>query len=178
MRRLTSAECLAVIRIGLGLYFLSFAYQKLAGNYLASGAGLGRQLQQGLEGSQGFYQPFLSGLVIPNADTFSRLVTLGELCVAVSMILGLLTRAGGIVGILLNLNYMLNKGLLSGGGSVDRFFVLIELMMIVGAAGLVWGLDGAWSGWFARIPVVSWLAGVEREAPATQPVQPGYATNY
>ncbi len=177
MRGMTAAQCLAVIRIGLGLYFLSFAIQKLTGNYLSTGAGLGRQLQQGLPGSQGFYQPFLSSVVIPNADLFARLVALGELCVAVSMILGLLTRAGGIVAILLNLNYMLMKGLLNGGGSVDRFFVLIELMMVVSAAGLVWGLDGAWSSSFARVPVVAWLAGVEREEPAGQPVQPGYVTN-
>jgi uncharacterized membrane protein YphA (DoxX/SURF4 family) len=174
---MTSAQCLAVIRIGLGLYFLSFAGQKLAGNYLSTGAALGRQLQQGLQGSQGFYQAFLSSLVIPNADLFARLVTLGELCVAISLILGLLTRAGGIVAIALNVNYMLMKGLLNGGGSVDRLFVLIELMLVVSAAGLVWGLDGAWSSAFARIPVVAWLAGVEREGPARQPVQPGFVTN-
>jgi uncharacterized membrane protein YphA (DoxX/SURF4 family) len=179
VRGLTSAQALAVIRIGLGLYFFSFATQKVAGNFLSSGAGLGRQLQQGLGNSQEFYQPFLSGLVIPNADLFSRLVTLGELCVGVSMILGLLTRAGGIVAILLNLNYMLMKGLFNSAGSVDRFFVLIELMMIVSAAGVVWGLDGAWSSSLARIPVLSWLAGVDdREAPAErQPVQPGFVTN-
>ena len=177
MRGMTSAQCLAVIRIGLGLYFLSFAYQKLAGNYLSSGAGLGRQLQQGLAASPGFYQPFLSSAVIPNADLFARLVALGELGVAISMILGLLTRAGGIVAIVLNLNYMLMKGLLNSGGSVDRFFVLIELMMIVSAAGLVWGLDGAWSRSFARIPVVAWLAGVEREAPAARQPVPSFVTD-
>jgi thiosulfate dehydrogenase [quinone] large subunit len=174
---MTSAQCLAVIRIGLGLYFLSFAFQKLAGNYLSTGAGLGRQLQQGIGGSQDFYQPFLSTLIIPNADAFARLVALGEVCVAASMILGLLTRAGGIVAIFLNLNYMLMKGLLNPGGSVDRFFVLIELMMVVSAAGLVWGLDGAFSDWFARVPVLAWLAGVDREPQARQQVQPGFVTN-
>jgi uncharacterized membrane protein YphA (DoxX/SURF4 family) len=174
---MTSAQCLAVIRIGLGLYFLSFAIQKLGGNYLASGAGLGRQLQQGLQGSQDFYQPVLSSLVIPNADLFARLVAVGELCVAISMILGLLTRAGGIVAILLNVNYMLMKGLPSSGGSVDRFFVLIELMMVVSAAGLVWGLDGALSDWFERIPVVAWLAGVDRQRPVAEPVQPSLVTS-
>jgi len=176
MRGLTSAQCLAVIRIGLGAYFLSFASQKLAGGYLSSGAGLGRQLQQGLANAQEFFQPFLAGTVIPNADLFARLVALGELFVAVTLILGLLTRAGGIVGVILNLNYMLMKGLASSGGSVDRLFVLVELMLIVAAAGMVWGLDGALQSWLARVPVVAWLAGVDRAPPGERAARPRYAT--
>lgn len=173
----TSAHCLAVIRIGLGLYFVSFAYQKLMGNYLTTGAGLGRQLQQGVGNSQDFYQSFLSGVAIPNADLFARMVALGESFVAVTMILGLLTRAGGLVGILLNLNYMLMKGLANSGGSVDRLFVLIELMMIVAAAGLVWGLDGALAPWLARIPAIGWLAGVDRGNNRGRRRPPGFPTN-
>jgi thiosulfate dehydrogenase [quinone] large subunit len=176
MRGLTSAQSLAVIRIGLGLYFLSFATQKLGGGYLSSGAGLGRQLQQGLSNSQNFYAPFLAGVVIPNGDFFARLVTLGELFVALTMIFGVLTRAGGLVGMFLNLNYMLMKGLASSAGSVDRLFVLIELVMVAAAAGLVWGLDGALGAWLARIPVVSWLSGVDRGPSAgRQQVRAGYA---
>jgi uncharacterized membrane protein YphA (DoxX/SURF4 family) len=177
MRGVTSARCLAVIRIGLGAYFLSFASQKLAGGYLASGAGLGRQLQQGLANSQQFYQPFLAGTVIPNVDLFARLVALGELFVSVTLILGLLTRAGGMVGVILNLNYMLMKGLASSGGSVDRLFVLTELMLIVAAAGMVWGLDGALRSWLARVPVIAWLAGVDRAIPRGRGHRPGYATS-
>jgi thiosulfate dehydrogenase [quinone] large subunit len=178
MRGLTSAHYLAVIRIGLGLYFLSFATQKLGGGYLSSGAGLGRQLQQGLSSPENLYQLFLSGVVIPNVDLFARLVALGELFVAITMIFGLLTRAGGLVGMFLNLNYMLMKGLANSAGGVDRLFVLIELVMVVAAAGLVWGLDGTLGARLARIPVVSWLSGVAH-APGTgrQRVRAGYATN-
>ena len=174
MRSLSSAQYLAVIRIGLGLYFLSFAWQKLAGNYLASGAGLSRQLQQGAAASQSFYQPFLSNVVIPNADLFARLTCLGEVFVTITMVLGLLTRAGGIVGIFLNVNYMLEKGLASSAGSVDRLFVLIELVMILSAAGQVWGLDGAWRSWFQRVPVIGWFAGADAEV-ADRQLRPRYA---
>jgi thiosulfate dehydrogenase (quinone) large subunit len=177
MRGLTAAQCLAVMRIGLGLYFLSFASQKLLGNYLGNGAGLGRQLQQGLASSPDFYQSFLSGVVIPNIDLFARLVALGESFVALTMILGLLTRAGGMVGIALNLNYMLMKGLANSGGSVDRLFVLIELMMIVAAAGLVWGLDGALGRWLARNPIIGWLAGADRRSADGGRIRPRYATD-
>ena len=177
MRGLTAAQCLAVIRIAVGLYFLSFASQKLLGNYLGGGAGLGRQLQQGLANSQNFYQQFLSGVVIPNIDLFARLVALGESFVAVTLVLGILTRGGGMVGIVLNVNYMLMKGLANSAGSVDRLFVVTELVMIVGAAGLVWGLDGALGPSLARIPAIGWLAGADRRSADGRRIHPRYATN-
>jgi uncharacterized membrane protein YphA (DoxX/SURF4 family) len=156
---------------------LSFAFQKLQGNYLSSGASLGRQLEQGLANSQDFYQSFLSSVVIPNVDLFARLVVLGESFVALTMILGLLTRAGGMVGIVLNLNYMLMKGLANSAGSVDRLFVLTELVMIVAAAGQVWGLDGALAPRLARIPAIGWLSGADRASANGRRLRPGYGTN-
>jgi thiosulfate dehydrogenase (quinone) large subunit len=170
-----TAQCLAAIRIGVGLYFLSFALPKLTGDFLTGGNSLGQQLQQGLPRAEAFYQPLLNSMVLPHIGAVAALVGLGELVVGVSLTLGLLTRAGAIVGIWLNLNYMLSKGLLSPAGSVDRLFVLIELCLAIGAAGLVWGLDGTWRPWLDRIPLVSWLAGVDRPEPEPAPVEARYA---
>ena len=76
------------------------------------------------------------------------------------LLLGLLTRLGSIVGLCLNLNYMLMKGLAANGGSIDRLFSLAELAFLLGAAGLVWGLDGTLRRQLAGNPVTRWLAGL------------------
>jgi hypothetical protein len=58
---------------------------------------------------------------------------------------------------------MLMKGLASNGGSIDRLFVLSDLVFLLAAAGLVWGLDGAWRRQLGANPVTRWLAGLEGE---------------
>ncbi|MBI4506211.1 MAG: DoxX family membrane protein, partial [Chloroflexi bacterium] len=113
--------------------------------------------------SEAFYRPFLEGVVQPNVGLVAQLVTIGELTVGVLLLLGLLTSLGAVIGIWLNLNYMLMKGLASNGGSVDRLFVVAELAFLVGAAGLVWGMDGLLRRPFGAIPVVRWLAGIRGE---------------
>src|SRR5947209_4596615 len=113
---LSYAHGLAVIRIGFGLYFVSQVIAKIMGNWLTSpnplsNGFIGPALQNNT--AQNFYRPFLEGVVQPNMLLFSQLVTLGELFVAISLTFGLFTRLGGVVGMLLNLNYMLLKGLAS-----------------------------------------------------------------
>ena len=168
-RRLDYAHGLALIRIGFGLYVLSQVLAKLMANWLGSAepmlrSGVTAALQNNT--AEAIYRPFLEGVVQPNALLFSQLVTIGELVVAVSLTLGLFTRLGGILGMWLNLNYMLMKGLANNAGSNDRLFFLAELVFAVTAAGLVWGLDGKLSSLFARNPLTRWLAGLSDEAAA------------
>jgi hypothetical protein len=83
----------------------------------------------------------------------------------------LLTRLGAIVGMILNLNYMLMRAPLSNGGSIDRLFFLAELIFLLAAAGLVWGLDGQLRQALSGNPVTRWLAGLNRPAPEDRPVK-------
>ncbi|MBI2939555.1 MAG: DoxX family membrane protein [Chloroflexi bacterium] len=87
------------------------------------------------------YQAFLQGIVLPNLLTFAYLIVLGELLVGLSLSLGLLTRLGAVGGMWLSLNYMLMKGFATHGAYVDKVFFLVELVCLVGAAGLAYGLD-------------------------------------
>jgi uncharacterized membrane protein YphA (DoxX/SURF4 family) len=160
---ISAAHALAIVRIGFGLYFISQAWDKTRTNWLVDAAPLAQFLQRSAPNSEAFYRPFLEGTVIPNALLFAQLVTLGEWVVGISLVLGLLTRLGGLTGMWLNLNYMLMKGLLSNSGSSDRLFFLAELVFVLAAAGLVWGLDGALRRSLAGVPVLGWLAGASRE---------------
>ncbi len=162
---------LALLHIGVGLYFLSNAFDKLTKGWLASPDQLLTVLT-GPQGSltrgaaEGVYRPFLESVVVPHAGLFAQLINLGELAVALSLTLGLFTRLGGLGGAWLNLHYMLMKGLLSNNGSIDRLFFLAEIVFILAAAGLVWGLDGQWRAVLAGNPLTRWVAGLSRPRPA------------
>ncbi|MDQ3811363.1 MAG: DoxX family membrane protein [Chloroflexota bacterium] len=163
--RITPGQGLALARIAFGLYFLSQALDKLNGNWLSDGGPLARFTQQLLPRSEAFYRPFLESTVVPESLTFARLVTTGELVVAILLILGLFTRLGAVIGLWLNLNYMFMKGLANNAGSIDRLFVAAELAFALAAAGLVWGLDGYLARSLPRARVVRWLAGPQRREP-------------
>lgn len=164
---ISAAQALALARIGFGLYFLAQAWDKTARGWLTSGEPLAGFLQQAAPRSEAFYRPFLEGVVLPNAPLFAQLVTLGEWVAGISLLLGMLTRLGGVVGMWLTLNYMLMKGLPSLGGSVDRLFFLACLAFILASAGLAWGLDGVLPRSLANHPLTRWLAGVEPEPERT-----------
>ena len=166
---ISGSQALALCRIGFGLYFISQAWDKTNKGWLNSGATLAGMLfgnptaqpptRGAVAGAEPFYRSFLESVVQPNVLLFSQLVNIGEWAVGLLLLFGLLTRLGAIVGLWLNLNYMLMKGLLNNAGSNDRLFILADLAFILGAAGLAWGLDGAWRRQLGGNPVTRWLAG-------------------
>jgi uncharacterized membrane protein YphA (DoxX/SURF4 family) len=86
-------------------------------------------------------------------------VAIGEVAVGLSLLLGLLTRVSCTVAVFLTLNYMLMKGLVNNSGSIDRMFALCAIALFLGAAGLVWGLDGYLAKAAPGNPLARWLAG-------------------
>jgi uncharacterized membrane protein YphA (DoxX/SURF4 family) len=170
---LDHGRALALVRIAFGGYFLAQGVSKIQGGWLASADPLLRFIGPSLERNtvEGFYRPFLENVVQPNGLLFSQLVVLGEVAVGLSLLLGLLTRVSCIVAVFLNLNYMLQKGLANNAGSNDRMFIVCEIAFLLGAAGLVWGLDGYLARAGAGNPLARWLAGssgpaAERTSPA------------
>jgi uncharacterized membrane protein YphA (DoxX/SURF4 family) len=140
---ITPGQGLALTRMGFGLYFLSYAWDKTTNsNWLESGDPLRQIIERSLGNATGFYRPFLENTVLPNADLFAMLVTLGEWVAGISLLFGLLTRIGALTGMWLTANYMLMRGLEAQSGSVDRLFFLACLVFLLASAGLVWGVDG------------------------------------
>jgi thiosulfate dehydrogenase [quinone] large subunit len=159
---LDSGRALAITRIAFGGYFLAQGVNKMQTGWLGSGEQLMRTtVGPALERNtvEGFYRPFLENVVQPNVGLFSALVATAEVCVGLSLLLGLLVRPGCIVALFLNLNYMLMKGLANSGGSIDRMFAVSEVVLFLGAAGLVWGLDGYLARAAPGNPLARWLAG-------------------
>src|SRR3954452_1989739 len=175
---LSAGKSLALLRIGFGLYFVSYALDKTMGGWLTSagpitGFLLGNPNETpptrgAVAGATLLYADFLTNVVQPNPMPFGQLVVLGEWVAGILLLLGLLTRFGAIAGLLLNLNYMLMKGLPSNGGSIDRLFGFAEIIFLLAAAGLVWGLDGVLRRQLAGNPVTRWLAGLNGAPPTDE----------
>jgi len=139
---MSSMKGLALIRIGLGSYFLADAWRKTTTGWFDNGDQLTSFVQSHVDDAPPAYTRFLTDIVGANVDVWATLVTLGEWAVGISLTLGLLTRLGAITGMWLMLNFMMAKGLPNIDGSIDRLFFLVLLVFTVTPAGLVWAIDG------------------------------------
>ena len=81
-------------------------------------------------------------VVLPNLNLFGPLVYLVEVCIGVSLLLGLLARAGAVLGLLMAVNLWL--GLYSAPGEwpwTYMFLVIIQALFILDPPGRVLGVD-------------------------------------
>ncbi len=166
---LSTAQGLALIRAGFGLYLVVSALRKTTSGWLTNGEPVTKFVEGNLEKATPPYDAFLESFVLPNATTFAQLVTVGEWVAGISLLFGLLTRLGSLVGMWLVLNFMLAKGLANFEGSSDRFYFLMCFAFAAAAAGLVWGLDGKLRPTLEANPLTSWLAGIP--GPSGLPMQ-------
>lgn len=88
------------------------------------------------------YLHFVEQVVIPHASLFSYLIMTGEALAAISLLTGTLTRLGAAVAGFLFLNYMLAEGRwFWSPDSEDAAVFFIALVVFLGRAGRVWGVD-------------------------------------
>lgn len=81
---------------------------------------------------QGWYATFLQHVVLPNATVFSYVVTFGEICVGLGLILGVLTGIAAFFGLFMNLNF-----LLAGAVSINPVIGTLALFLV-----LAWRIAG------------------------------------
>jgi thiosulfate dehydrogenase (quinone) large subunit len=134
---------LLIGRLFTGYWFLSAALIKIfPRNFLFSDALLS-SLNVFLAGpGPTWYKAFLSDVVIPNLRLFAWLDVAGELSVGVGLLLGLWTRASCLVALFLVLNYLSAKGFANPAAGLDKVFVALLLVLYLGHAGRVLGVDG------------------------------------
>jgi len=140
------ASALGIFRILTGIWWFVHGYLKLTSPDWGGPSGTCANIMQHMaSGTSGPYHDFMTNVAIPHASTIAMLVALGETLTGVSLILGLLTVVGGIVGTFLVLNYWTAGG---GYGDLGSYSGLETGMMICTAihaalpTGLVYGLDG------------------------------------
>jgi uncharacterized membrane protein YphA (DoxX/SURF4 family) len=165
-----AAQWIAVIRIGVGLYFVKSLVTKMSvvllGGFLPVPAVSDRWIhvmptivtKQASDNPILFYKHFLEGTVLTHSDLFAHLTAWGETVVGLGLTLGLLTGISSLVGLLLVINYGLATQWMSPGQ--QGFHLLLTLLMIAffsSRAGRTWGLDARLAesrprSWMARRP--------------------------
>jgi thiosulfate dehydrogenase [quinone] large subunit len=86
---------------------------------------------------QGWYGWFLSAVVVPHTALWSYVVTYGEICVGLGLILGLFTGIAAFFGTTMNASY-----LLAGTVSVNPvLFAFGSLLVLAWKTAGWWGLD-------------------------------------
>ena len=131
-----------VARLYVGYWFLMTGIAKLQRGFLHGGALL-PQLRRFAEGTpHAWYKEWLATVVIPHEHVFAILTSVGETLAGVALLLGAMTRLSATAGIFMVANYLFAKGWFNPAASHDKDFILILLVVLIGAAGDYWGIDG------------------------------------
>src|SRR5512136_213783 len=136
---------LLAARLYVGYWLLVTGIAKLQRGFLFGGALL-PQVQRFVDGTpHAWYKAWLTTVVIPHERVFAILTSTGETLAGVALILGAMTRFSAGVGIFMVANYLFAKGWSNPTTAHDKDFVLLLLVVLIGAAGDYWGVDG-WRG--------------------------------
>src|SRR5665213_1793513 len=110
----TYAFWLALLRIGVGAIWLLHGTSKFLNPdaFMPPNGFMAKLVANGVANTGGPYHDFLANVVTPNIGIFAECVRVGEVLVGCLLVLGFLTRLGGLGGMFLTANYMLAQGTL------------------------------------------------------------------
>jgi len=142
----TYAGWFTVLRLYAGVFWLVHGIPKFLDSaaFMPPSGFMPQIVQKAVMSQSGFYHDFLLNVVTPNITLFAELVRLGEVLVGCSLVLGVFTRFGGLVGCFLALNYMAVSGEFSKWstiGSLDAAAFMLSFMMLAVPAGRLAGID-------------------------------------
>jgi len=147
---LTVEQWLAILRIGIGLWWLKSFLHKPHRKFVS-----GQMVNWTVALADNHPVPAFGGaikrLVQPNASWFPYLILVAELAIAIGMILGFLTPVALIVALLLNLNYISLAGVRPKDISINTCYqceqgqnwtmIVSELTLLATISWSVWSVD-------------------------------------
>jgi thiosulfate dehydrogenase [quinone] large subunit len=147
---LTVEQWLAILRIGIGLWWLKSFLHKPHRKFVS-----GQMVNWTVALAENHPVPAFGGaikrLVQPNASWFPYLILTAELAIAIGMILGFLTPISLIVALLLNLNYISLAGVRPKDISINTCYqceqgqnwtmIVSELTLLATISWSVWSID-------------------------------------
>ena len=133
-------RALAVIRMGIGLWFLYAVSGKLDPSWVAKFPKVLADFAASTPVKP--YAGFLTDVVAPNAQAFASMVIVGELAVGLGLLVGLFTAPLAMLGAFMNLNYLLAAaGTGTAAVGLNLVFALTQVALAFAYAGTTWGLD-------------------------------------
>jgi thiosulfate dehydrogenase [quinone] large subunit len=168
------AGFLALVRLLTGAIWLIHAIPKFlqSDRFMPPNGIFGTYVQQGIARTTGPLHDFIAGVVQPNAAIFAELLRLAEVLVGISLVLGLFTRLGALIGVVVSLSYLAIRAepsTVSGGNWPAMSLALLSAISLFLPTGRVMGFDAL----FARPrrrPVVT--PQVVPERPLSGPTAP------
>lgn len=147
---LTVEQWLAILRIGIGLWWLKSVLHKPLRDFISEDM-VNWTLSLADNHPVPAYGKLIRRLVEPNASWFPYLVVLGESAVAIGLIFGFLTPISLIVALFLNLNYLALAGVRPKDINVNKSYqceqgqnyvmIVSELTLLATVSWAVWSVD-------------------------------------
>jgi thiosulfate dehydrogenase [quinone] large subunit len=144
-------RALAVLRIGVGLFFLIFAQYKILGTQFTLHGGfqfwINKFLSEG--GAYPFMEPILRGFVLAHATAIAFLVAYGEFAIGLALVLGVFVRAASVAGFGFMLTLLFASDYPGGAAPLWQYFgaslshsvfALCFVTFLLGDASAAWSL--------------------------------------
>lgn len=140
---LDTEHWLAVLRIGIGLWWLESWRHKDKRAWLERGAGIDWAASVAEKHPWVLVRSWFPRLVLPHKRAASFLVVFGELAIGIGLTLGFLTPVAAVAGLILNVAYFLLMIRDWAEQGQNSMMALIEVAVLGTAAWQAWSLDAA-----------------------------------
>ena len=138
-QRTPRAIALWVLRVLVGSMWWQQTLWKIPPNFSGLRYWMGQEVEHA---ATVLLSAFVRDLVLPNLNVFGPLVYLIEAAIGISLLLGLFSRAGALLGTLMGINLWL--GLYSAPGEwpwTYMFLIIIQALFVIDPPGRVLGAD-------------------------------------
>jgi thiosulfate dehydrogenase [quinone] large subunit len=151
-----NSYALAVVRIGVGIFFLIFGEYKVFGTQFTLHGGFQFWINRFLaDGSYPFMIPVLRGFVLRHATPIAFLVAYGEFAIGLALTFGILVRAASLCGLVFMLTVLFSSDYPGAQASFWQYFgaslshsvfALCFVGFLIGRADAVWSVNVPWRG--------------------------------
>jgi thiosulfate dehydrogenase (quinone) large subunit len=135
-----AAGILTVLRLYLGYSWFTAGFHKLTGGFDAGGflKGAIANPVKGPDGAVvfGWYVDFLKHFALPNVDAFNFIVPWGETLIGLGLILGCLTTAACVFGLMMNFSFFLAGTVSHNPRDIFLGFIILTAGFNAGRIGL------------------------------------------
>jgi thiosulfate dehydrogenase [quinone] large subunit len=145
-----NARALAVLRIGVGVFFLIFGEYKVFGTQFTLHGGFQYWINRFLDGgAYPFMAPVLRGFVLAHATPIAFLVAYSELAIGIALVLGILVRPASIGGLVFMLTLLFSSDYPGAGAPFWQYFgaslshsvfALCFVAFLIGRTDTVWSV--------------------------------------
>lgn len=148
-----NSRALAVLRIGVGIFFLIFGEYKVFGTQFTLHGGFQYWINRFLEGgAYPFMEPVLRNFVLPHGTAIAFVVAYGEFAIGIALILGVLLRPASLCGLMYMFTLLFSSDYPGANAAFWRYFggslshsvlALCFLVFLLGQSARTWSLP-AW----------------------------------